>query len=77
MTPTIEIQSGDQIVVKRKSRFQIYAQILQGLLGAVLLGVGIRILSPHLGEPDFTLSAILGLGIFLVGLDIICRAIRP
>ena len=77
MTPTIEIQSGDQIVVKRKSRFQIYAQILQGLLGAVLLGFGICLLSPHLGKPDFTLSAILGLGIFLVGLDIICRAIRP
>ncbi len=79
MTPTIEIQSGDQIVVKRKSRFQIYAQILQGLLGAVLLGFGIYIVVPLLREQekDLTMIAVLGLGIFLVGLDIIGRAIRP
>ncbi len=78
MTSTIEIQPGDKIVVKRKSGVEI-AQILQGLLGAVLLGFGIYILLPLLRdkEPDFTMFAVLGLGIFLVGLDIIGRAIRP
>ncbi len=75
MTSTIEIQPGDKIVVKRKSGVEI-AQILQGLLGAVLLGFGIYILFPHLEELDFTLIAVLGLGIFLVGLDVFGRAIR-